>query len=922
MSEFDAWRRWAADLNDSSFERLWLALGAVQARQDWPGDAPRSLAKVVEAATQTKELEWAFPRFWSPFAHEIRQFSPGGWLSQWHESTRFVLDKLPLRIDVAYLGDPASAWIEPLYRSPHAEHLSLVLPVSREDDLGWPLRIGAATPKDQLLIERLTQHWPREVVSCEIVGDAADISCDVLVYTDDLRKLSGMLRERTNDLSARFVVLGSEVNNFRALNELADTIKLVTSTRSDGFVAIGKLGTFELRNQIDRLVSNLYSQGSFGEATRAVWGALEGRSLIGLSRFLAGSRVGPAIVDLRPDNSTGMRSRIDQVETSPASVIPSDPRWQDQSLGSIEYGSDEPYAGGLESFGEEAYADVSPAAYSDFSLEIEDLEKEIEDELASLLKESAAPAAEAIRLETSQRRLIADAWSGGDYRRAALLPDADHELHVRIAIPGPLDTAAQEDFPENELAAGVSAKLMVTVTSDELGLTARLPIVLSTANRAASSTTALFAFRTQSDGSVVDIKILVTFQERPLQEAHFVASVRARPLASDRAQLNAIPLSSSPEPIADATPAQVSLEVNGANLVRTGSGIAIDQTQLRGILDEIERMASRVLGNADAPETLDGESAEGLLISLARYGASIKELLAPLQIGDATTISLLINASTPLMPLELVYDAPTPRVESKLCEHRRGGAMVGKSEVCSNVGNTVVCPYAFWGQRRVIARTIRLYGEDARPSVSGPFNLRPVLYASVDRADVDSHADKKPSDILAAEIEAMVGTGEVMRVRDWDEWKRQVREKHPQLLVVLGHTESLGAEARLEIGTNSWLRGSDIGAEHLYDTDAARPLVVLLACATGVPRNYFGGLPGAFTGRGAAAVVATLTKLRGPHGAQAATAVVRALCSDDSYGASRLGVAMTSARHQLIKDGLIAGLFLVSHGEIDLPLKR
>ena len=86
-----------------------------------------------------------------------------------------------------------------------------------------------------------------------------------------------------------------------------------------------------------------------------------------------------------------------------------------------------------------------------------------------------------------------------------------------------------------------------------------------------------------------------------------------------------------------------------------------------------------------------------------------------------------------------------------------------------------------------------------------------------------------------------------------------------------------------------------------------------------VPRNVFGGLPAAFAGNGAAAVVATLTKLTGPHGAQAAGAVVQALF-DGASGHDRLGAAMTAARRRLVDDGLLVGLLLVSHGEIDLPL--
>ena len=536
--------------------------------------------------------------------------------------------------------------------------------------------------------------------------------------------------------------------------------------------------------------------------------------------------------------------------------------------------------------------------------------------------EPPEPEPEPEAADARARHLIADAWASGRVRRKALLPETDHDLRVKIAIPRKSDTTVRDAFPEEALPAGASVELMVDVKSAALDLRKRLPIVLSTADRSQPSTTAVFPFHTLGEGSVVDIKILVTYQERPLQEAHYVATVRSQSISGDRVRLTAVPLSSSPEPIADATPAQLSLEVNGANLERTGSERAVDLSQIRTLLDTIELEASRVLASDDAPETLAGQASEKLLIKLAQAGFMLGRFLAPLQIGDAKTVSLLVDASTSVLPLELVYDASeAPEDGAQLCEHRAGGTMVGKHEVCADAGTSVVCPYAFWGQRRVIARTIRLDDPPARRAILAPLNLRPVLYAAATRADADAPAGQRsPSDFLEDQLTGMVGKTEFARVTDWDNWKRQVKQRHPQLLVVLGHTESSGVITRIEIGTKSWLGAANINAAHLHDDTSPPPLVVLLACSSAVARDCFGGLPAAFTGSGAAAVVATLTKLHGPHGARAAAAVVRALCSDGAPGPTRLGAAMTKARRQLIEEGLLVGLLLVSHGEIDLPL--
>jgi hypothetical protein len=570
------------------------------------------------------------------------------------------------------------------------------------------------------------------------------------------------------------------------------------------------------------------------------------------------------------------------------------------------------------------------------TLDTQGFKTELRIRMAMAMALPPAPAAQpaqapAPAVAVKARRLIANARAGGRICARTLLPDEDHELYVQIAIPRKWDASSPVDFPDESLPRGTVVELMVNVTSVTLGLCARQPVVLSTANRSAPSTIAVFRFHTRDEGTVVDIKILVTFRERPLQECHYVATVRSRPVAGDEVRINPVPLSGSPEPRPDATPAQLSLEVNGGDLVRTGSSRAIDLDQVRGTLDDIEQTASRVLADDNAPEKLTDRPAEELLVSLARAGASLKKYLAPIEIGNSKTISLLVDVSTPVLPIELAYDAPTPEIGARLCKRWKSETLKGKPKrckaagnpgACGNAGKKVVCPYAFWGQERVIARTIRLAGSEAERREPEPLDLRPILYAAAARADRDVPAGPKPSDALEAELKEIAGASAVVRVGTWAEWKRQVRKTHPQLLVVLGHVESEGQETLLEIGDKSWLRDPDIDAGYLCGKDSPPPLVVLLACSSALARNAFGGLPSAFTGGGAAAVVGTLTQLHGPHGARAAAAVVRALCGGGAPGALKLGSAMTAARRALIEDGLLIGLLLVSHGEIDLPLNR
>ena len=62
--------------------------------------------------------------------------------------------------------------------------------------------------------------------------------------------------------------------------------------------------------------------------------------------------------------------------------------------------------------------------------------------------------------------------------------------------------------------------------------------------------------------------------------------------------------------------------------------------------------------------------------------------------------------------------------------------------------------------------------------------------------------------------------------------------------------------------------------------------MLLIACATATLGDPFGTLPGALTAKGAGAVVATLSKIIGPHGAAATSHLLEALHELAGTGAS------------------------------------
>ena len=453
----------------------------------------------------------------------------------------------------------------------------------------------------------------------------------------------------------------------------------------------------------------------------------------------------------------------------------------------------------------------------------------------------------------------------------------------------------------------------------------RAPLVLGTTDRTTPSSVAVIPFTTGTEGSLLRLKITVLHQNRPIQAAELVASVRATSSRHDTVQLLPLQLTSAPEPdpTGPITAADAAIDATTSTLSRIGEDdrSTVELSNISEILNLLEQEASRVLGTDTAPGNLGSPEALDLLVILARRGSQLRRKLEDLGLDEARTISVVVKYDSPVVPFELAYDGPAPEDTAKLCDHATVPPAAG--EGCDRTTSRRVCPYAFWGMNRVIARTIESRPKRRQPTPRpqpGPLALRPVLYAAAERADRESPPESRPSDLLEQALAKLVGREKLTRVTNWRAWKGAVRRLQPQMLVVLGHTEIERSEATLEIGRKSRLHQPSVTHKVLGSTTSTAPVVVLLACASAVAGDPFGGLPATFTDHGAAAVVATLTKLKGQHGAEAAVAVVSALRATTAGHGISVGAALTEARRQLVADGLLVGLLLVAHGEIDVQL--
>ncbi len=510
-----------------------------------------------------------------------------------------------------------------------------------------------------------------------------------------------------------------------------------------------------------------------------------------------------------------------------------------------------------------------------------------------------------------RRRLVVEFRDGLRTLRTVLPPQRPLTLEVAIAVPGRGQAAGAIAVPDPGAAEEV-----VTLDVVASGALWPQPQVAQVAwpvhDLEQPSTSAVFSLTTPAAGTAVTISLTVLYRGRPLQQADVLAAVRDVAVPGERVRVVVRATSTPPTPTLIATPAQVTLDGTGSDLRNTFTGAAVPLERLDGVLDAFEQRISRTLGVDDAPEALSDPAAVALLVDLARQGAGLRDLLAGLGLDGTGAISLLVQPSSRVLPLELVYAGTVPRRSgARLCDHVHTPPPAGQG--CERTSAKVVCPYAFWALNRTVVRTVVL--PDGRPrELPASLDLEPVLLAASDRADFGAAAGRRPSDLLAAACTALFGA--VERVTSWTAWRRTVAARRPELLVLLAHTEVSGGEATLQIGRTSFLARPDLTSAVV----GSSPLVLLVACASAVAGDEFGTLPGTFTARGAAAVVGLLTKLSGSQGGRAAEAVLTALRGAGHAGPIGLGEALATARRDLVARGLLVGMMLVAHGEIDVRI--
>lgn len=293
----------------------------------------------------------------------------------------------------------------------------------------------------------------------------------------------------------------------------------------------------------------------------------------------------------------------------------------------------------------------------------------------------------------------------------------------------------------------------------------------------------------------------------------------------------------------------------------------------------------------------------------------------------------LVPTTHKFLPLEYVYDGPPPSTDAVPCPSLLGALAHGRC--CQPVaGNEAVepcphqadkghvCPLRFWGFSKTIERCGTQSPPIADQAACVP-SKRP--YGHVDRllfgASARTFAYKTTPAEQAAERSALLadlGTlaTTVLDAPDWKTW-RDHAASHPELLVLLAHTDVYRNTLILEIGELQRLGRQEI-VRDISGANGQPQLLLLLGCSAAGVSEDFQPYPERFRDAGVNIVLAPIAPIRGgdavPIARSIATLLAHRLASPSP---TTFGELLPLIRRQLLREGHLGILSIVGFGDGD-----
>jgi hypothetical protein len=366
----------------------------------------------------------------------------------------------------------------------------------------------------------------------------------------------------------------------------------------------------------------------------------------------------------------------------------------------------------------------------------------------------------------------------------------------------------------------------------------------------------------------------------------------------------------------------------------------------------IQTLLSQAGRNPEDYKTLQSQATVDLIFALANHGIDMRSGLfeepppAPAK-GDAIQrVQILAANPNAFLPIEFLYDFPSPTADAKLCPNAEQALLDGHCDPekfhqpeALDGAIPVVCPVGFWAMNRVIERhattstppkrgagdSLRSFPIPGRDTLSG---WATALFANSDRV-LDPDADA----VMKALTKA--APGGATRAKTWMEWVADIIARGPDVLVLLAHTakNERAKQTALEIAKDDQVWAGRFNERYVRlaeqadgrPDDRPGPLVFLLGCETVLPWLEYQTFVVRFQEREASIVVGTVATVAASHAARVAVRLVEEFAARTGKRAGRrraevFGDVLLTARRKLLSEGEVMALCLTSYGDADWKL--
>jgi hypothetical protein len=161
------------------------------------------------------------------------------------------------------------------------------------------------------------------------------------------------------------------------------------------------------------------------------------------------------------------------------------------------------------------------------------------------------------------------------------------------------------------------------------------------------------------------------------------------------------------------------------------------------------------------------------------------------------------------------------------------------------------------------------------------------------------------------------------RADTWEKWLDMVPQKKPDNIILIVHleeVEGLGVDG-LEIGDSPPLAVNLFDGEYMNADGVTRtPFVIMIGCEATDTENFGFDAANQLIGKGAGIVLYNFTRIRGRHAGSIVIKLLELLKKNTGKEID-FGTIVLRLKQQLLAEGLMVSLTLLSHGDADWKIK-